>query len=169
MLNPQLTILPNRFSVYVKTLEQFNQLMSWAGNNGFRELNHSVLETSPLPIYTKFYQVIRRTQIVDSSTIDFDETDKFFPTQPALSPEEAFVLFLKHHRKFALFKRKYWEMWSSATHNKVPAVDIIAMVGWGDVPERYYWIGLEATWKALCSRFNYTDLIIDINKALSIR
>ena len=86
-------------------------------------------------------------------------------TQKPLTPEEIFVTFLKHHRKFASFKRRF------ATRSRILPLTVPMVQGiykaftW----DFGYWQKLNAQWHSLCTKFDIENTPLDYTKIKGLK
>ena len=104
--------------------------------------------------------------ILDNSDYTYYTIEEFMQSlQKPLTPEEIFVIFLKHHRKFASFKRNFKDR-SSALSVTVPAPQALTKAfRW----TFGYWLFLNRDWSRLCIKFNLNDQTLDYTKIKGLK
>jgi hypothetical protein len=113
-------------------------------------------------------------EVGTTSTVTAEENEKYADytveefiqaTQKLLTPEEILVTFLKHHRKFASFKRGFATR-SSVLPLTLPMVQSIHKAFTWDFG---WWQKLDTPWRNLCKQFDIENTPLDYTKIKGLK
>jgi hypothetical protein len=106
------------------------------------------------------------SDVADNGDYTYYTVEEFLQgTQKPLTPEEILVTFLKHHRKFASFKRKF-DTRSRILPLTVPMVQgIFKAFTW----DSGYWQNLNVQWHNLCKQFDIENTPLDYTKIKGLK
>jgi hypothetical protein len=106
------------------------------------------------------------SDVPDNGDYTYYTVEEFIQaTQKLLTPEEIFVTFLKHHRKFASFKRRF------ATRSRIfpLTVPMVQGIFKAFVWDFGYWQKLNVQWNNLCKQFDIENTTLDYTKIKGLK